>query len=361
MKADADLKDLLLGQYKACPGMRIEDMVKLIFQNEFAGGHLISDREDSLRRLREELRSANAPGQDRITPGSAFEDIGNGLCRLHLRTSECAALSPETINAFFVNTADAVRGSVRSFEAKLDVLRQCCSEGLLPWSSAEAEAYLSAYKAKGYPPVSHSGAFRAACSPAYRIVRSEYRDFFEVFVRIDALMKSKDRVIAAIDGNSGAGKSTLALLIGGVYDCNLFHTDDFFLTPELRTEERLGEPGGNMDYVRFRREVIGGIIGGRDFTYRRYDCRKTAFGDPVPVSPRRLNIAEGCYSMHPALADFYDLGIFLHTGREEQTERILKRSGPEMLKRFLAEWIPLEDRYFGELGIREKCGLVFER
>ncbi len=354
------MRGLLIGQYKAYPGMRIEDMVKLIFQNEFAGGHMIADKEDSLRRLREELCPVNALPPDKTMP-DAFEDIGNGLCRLHLRAPECAAVSPETINGFFVRTAESVRGSVRSFEEKLDVFIRCCRESLLPFPPGEAEACLSAYKEQGYPPVSHSGAYRAAYSPAYRVVKAEYRDFYEVFRRIDLLMREKERVIAAIDGNSGAGKSTLAQLIAGVYDCNLFHTDDFFLTPELRTEERLREPGGNMDYVRFGREVIEGILGGRAFAYRRYDCRKTAFGDPVPVSPRRLNIAEGCYSMHPTLAGFYDLGIFLHTGREEQAARILKRNGPEMLKRFLGEWIPLEDRYFDELNIREKCGLVFKR
>ena len=50
-------------------------------------------------------------------------------------------------------------------------------------------------------------------------------------------------MVVAIDGNSGAGKSTLAALIADVYDCNLFHMDDFFLRPEQRTEERLKETG----------------------------------------------------------------------------------------------------------------------
>ena len=41
-------------------------------------------------------------------------------------------------------------------------------------------------------------------------------------------MCSQSKVNVAVDGNSGAGKSTLADLIGDVYDCNVFHMDDFF-------------------------------------------------------------------------------------------------------------------------------------
>jgi len=43
----------------------------------------------------------------------------------------------------------------------------------------------------------------------------------------------------------------------------------------------------------------------------------------------------------------------------EQSRRILKRNGPEMHRRFLNEWIPLENRYFQALAIADKCDLVF--
>ena len=34
--------------------MQIQDMVKLIYQNEFAGGHMIKNEKDSMKRLYEE-------------------------------------------------------------------------------------------------------------------------------------------------------------------------------------------------------------------------------------------------------------------------------------------------------------------
>jgi hypothetical protein len=38
MESENDLKNILLKQYKLYPKMQIQDMVKLIYQNEFASG-----------------------------------------------------------------------------------------------------------------------------------------------------------------------------------------------------------------------------------------------------------------------------------------------------------------------------------
>ncbi|WHH60071.1 hypothetical protein [Petroclostridium sp. X23] len=354
-----DIKALLFRQYELYPKMQIQDIIKLIYQNEFAGGHLVESEDDSLRKLQDEYRSLEQLSSNRKLSDDVFENIGNNLCRFHLTALKYNDISLKTINRFFISTANSIHGSIQSFEEKLDVLRQCCKEGLLPYSVEGLEAYLCSYKKKGYLPVSHSEIYRADYSPAYRIVRSEYCDFFDVFCRIDSLMKSKDKINIAIEGNSGAGKSTLALLIGNVYESNIFHMDDFFLTPELKTEERLKEIGGNVDYVRFKHEVIDGINSSREFSYHKYDCKQMILGKPVSIIPQKLNIIEGCYCMHPALINNYDLKIFLHIDEKEQSSRILKRNGANMLKRFLCEWIPLENRYFKELNIQEQSDLVF--
>lgn len=60
----------------------------------------------------------------------------------------------------------------------------------------------------------------------------------------------------AIDGPCASGKSTLGQLLAGVYGCPLIRMDDFFLRPEQRSPERLAQPGGNVDYERFSREVL---------------------------------------------------------------------------------------------------------
>lgn len=352
-----DLKEVLLMHGELYPRMQIQDMVKLVFQNEFGGGHLVRDEHASLHNLLAEWERIRLAG--RKPPGYHFVDIGNGLCRLDLSVLNDTGVSPETVNRFFTNTAREIKGTLEGFERKLGVLKECCRSGLLGYSTGELEDYVAEYQRRGYPPVSHSDIYREEYSPAYRIIIDDYRAYFAVFVRIDSILKSKGRAVVAIDGNSGAGKSSLAELISGIYDCNVFHMDDFFLRPEQRTEERLGKTGEFVDHERFREEVIEGLKSGRPFSYRKFDCGRMALGETVQVLPKSLNIVEGSYSMHPSLAENYDLRIFMQINPEEQKRRILKRNGEAMLRRFVEEWIPRENRYFEEMKVRDKCDLVF--
>lgn len=188
--------------------------------------------------------------------------------------------------------------------------------------------------------------------------KSRYSFHYKLFSEIDSLLETKKIVNIAIDGNSGAGKSTLSHIIWDVYDCNIFHMDDFFLSSELRTEERLKEIGGNVDYIRFRKEIIKGLESGQEFKYRPYNCRTDSLNDFILVTPKKLNIIEGVYSMHPTLIDSYDFKVFLEIDPKEQSSRIYKRNGESMYKRYIDEWIPLENDYFKHMKIREKSDMI---
>ncbi len=221
MMSEGDqLQEVLLWHQQRYPKMQIQDLVKLVYQNEFAGGHMIADAESSLQRLRAECRAlaGNCSGEK---PGEVFISIGNGLCRLQLAAIEGAGIRLTTVNQFFVNTAGSRRGDLTGFEQKLDVLRACCQAGSLPHSPAELYGFLLTYRAQGYPAISHSAVYRDHYKPAYRVVDSVYQDHFALFCRIDALLESQDTMCAAIDGPSGSGKSALSALPGQVYDCNL--------------------------------------------------------------------------------------------------------------------------------------------
>lgn len=180
-----------------------------------------------------------------------------------------------------------------------------------------------------------------------------------ITTQIEGLMRSKDQLILAIDGRSGAGKSTLGEALHKIYDSNLFHMDDFFLPLELRTRERLEEVGGNVDYKRFKDQVINKLLLGKNFKYRVFDCKYMEERETIYVEPKRINIIEGSYSHHPSLSHNYDLKIFLDIDDNNQRDRILKRNGTLMLEKFLKEWIPKEDIYFKEMRIREKSDLYF--
>ena len=166
--------------------------------------------------------------------------------------------------------------------------------------------------------------------------------------KIDELLTQKDMVVVAIDGKCTSGKTTLASKLAQIYDCNVFHMDDFFLRPEQRTPERFAEIGGNVDYERFREEVLLPLLTGNAFSYRPFACKTFTLSAPIPVPEKKLNIIEGSYSMHTHFGDPYDLKILLTVDEETQRQRILER--PAFLhKRFFEEWIPMENRYFEAL------------
>lgn len=166
--------------------------------------------------------------------------------------------------------------------------------------------------------------------------------------QIDTLLAEKDFVLVAIDGKCASGKTTLAAELAEIYDCNVFHMDDFFLRPEQRTPERFAQIGGNVDYERFREEVLLPLLSRNCFSYRPFDCSTFTLSEPICVRPKQLNIVEGTYSHHGYFGDPYDWKILLTVDEETQRQRILQR--PAFLhKRFFEEWIPMENRYFETL------------
>jgi len=182
----------------------------------------------------------------------------------------------------------------------------------------------------------------------------------DLFAAIDALLAKGAPILVAIEGPSASGKTTLAARLAAVYDCNIFHMDDFFLQAHQRTPERFAEPGGNVDYERFREEVLLPLSAHRPFSYRPFSCSAMALASPVQVVSKQLSIIEGAYSMHPTLSGFYDLSVFLRIGEQAQAERILRRNGPQMQQRFLNEWIPLEKRYFEYFSVESLCDLCYD-
>lgn len=175
--------------------------------------------------------------------------------------------------------------------------------------------------------------------------------------RIDALLSQKDSVIVAIDGKCTSGKTTLAAKLADIYDCNVFHMDDFFLRPEQRTPERFAEAGGNVDYERFREEVLLPLQTGCPFTYQPFDCKTFTLSEAVSVPAKKLTVIEGSYSMHPYFGDPYDFKILLTVDPEVQHQRVLTRPVP-LQQRFFELWIPMENRYLEAFRIADKADLV---
>ena len=194
-------------------------------------------------------------------------------------------------------------------------------------------------------------------------LKTQCRERFKPAVdAINEIIKQEDNtdrpILVAIDGRCGSGKTTLGEYLKGQLDCNLFHMDDFFLTQQLRTPERLLEIGGNVDYQRFYQEVLKSVQEKKSIIYRPYNCSLGKIEGEVEIPYKRLNIIEGSYSLHPFFREPYQLKFFLRISEEEQIRRVRLRNGDQMLERFLGEWIPKENIYFEQFKIRENSIII---
>ena len=160
-----ELKNILLEHAKRYPMMQPTDAVKLIYQNEFGGGHLIRDPEACLDYLRREYESVE---HNPAMP--LYESIGNGMVRVNL-----AAVKEEDLAQLgkdFIRSAAEHSGTLQRFRQKLEILAQRCQSDVFSFSAAELKEYLETYAAAGYPIVSHSPIYRTHYNPAYRVVMS---------------------------------------------------------------------------------------------------------------------------------------------------------------------------------------------
>jgi len=327
-----ELLSLLRSHLAAHPAAGVRDAVKFIYQNEFGGGHLISDPAAAFARLEDEF-AACPPSDEPL-----YEPLGNGLVRLNLYPAS-KLFSLQTVFNAFCRSSRALRGSMDVFREKLSLLAS------LPFSSDEREDFIGGYISEGCPAVSHSESYRAAYSPHYRVVGEGFVRYAHVFAAVDRLAAHGRPLTVGIDGMCASGKTTLAAMLGEIYDCNVFHADDYFLPAEMRTAERLSEIGGNMHRERLAKEILLPLSRGEAVTARPFLCGSMTYGDWTEYPKRRINIVEGSYCLHPDLRPLYGLTVAVKTESGIQLSRIEKRD-PSLAKIFAERWIPMENRYF---------------
>jgi len=344
-------RHLLSEHFEAHPKMGIDDIFKFLHQSVFGCEHAVSSRDMAVCRVADEAKGL----KDGTKP--TVETLDGAYSRVHLGNIS-NGLSPETLGTLFFLSAKGEKGTTMLLEEKLEIASAMADENLLPFDKARFVEAWEEWKTEGYRAIHHSETFREEYEPAYRVISNEYIPFLPLFAAIDRMLSNNKRVLTAIEGGSASGKSTLGELLESVYDCTVFHMDDFFLRPKQRTPERLAEPGGNVDRERFLQEVLMPLSRNEAVEYRRFDCSEQRIMPGVTVLPKKLTIVEGAYSMHPDLEMFYDYSVFLNIDEKTQKKRIEKRNSPQFAKRFFDEWIPMENRYFEAFQIAAKANLV---
>lgn len=339
-------------QLRRWPGLQLRDLLKTAYQSAFGPSLFVLD--DAQNSLLHELEILPPDCKD-----WGIEPLDGPFFRFHLSHLEESGLSPDTLGRMFACSALREKGGQEKLERKLAVLLELAKAGRIPWEEKEVTAVVDPWRTAGFPRIHHSETVRACYHPAYRVIHRDYVRMIPLLTQIDHLLETKGGGIVAIDGGSASGKTTMADCLTELYDCRVFHMDDFFLQPQQRTEVRLAEPGGNVDRERFLEEVLLPVTRGETVTLRRYDCRTQTLQAGVEKRPKALTIIEGAYSMHPELSGYYDLSVFLDVEPELQRQRIEVRNGPER-DRFFYLWIPLERRYFEAMDVQKRCNLTLE-
>lgn len=341
---------LLVEHSQTYPKLQIQDLFKFLHQSAFGCEHFVSSPERAAQGIADEYAGLPAGGVAVAEPlDGAYSRVPLACMRQGLRA--------ETFGRLFAASSKREEDGLPCLLQKLDVARELVCRGVLPFSKREFDAAVAQWRAEGYPAVHHSDAFRKAYHPAYRVLANRYVPFLPLFAQLDKRL-AQGRVTLALDGGSASGKTTLGAMLAQIYDCTVLHMDDFFLRPEQRTNKRLAQVGGNVDWERFLSEVLRPLRRGETVHYRRFDCATMSLAEGEQITPRQLVVVEGAYSMHPELAGYYDLSAFLDIAPQLQRQRIQRRNTPQMARRFFEEWIPLENKYFAATDIRRRCGMT---
>ena len=333
------------------PAMTPQDALKMAYQAAFGAEHLAGDGEAVRRYLHAELAECQADPAESLT-----EAVSPDLCRVNLRAWKAAGLPEEWLARMFLDTCQPRPEGESRFQAMLADLDEMTQAGRLPFSWDSWQREKRAYLAAGPHAVHHSDAYRQQEKPAYRLILGRYGRLLPLLTALDL----SKRQIIALDGRCASGKTTLAADLARLAGAAVVHMDDFFLPPELRTPERLAQPGGNVHYERFITDVLPGLASGGAFAYPVFNCSVMDIDGARPVPAASLVIVEGAYSCHPALGDYMTLRAFSDVEPETQRQRIRTRNGEAGLQNFVTRWIPLEERYFAACRIRERAQVVLE-
>lgn len=349
------MERIIKKQNKLYPESEMADWFKLFYQSEFGNAHIPEDRNSNFIALKDEI-------EDKKSNKADIEDIGNDNVRVHLGHLKKIGLSQELFVEIMMQSRLLSKGTREGFSDKVKALEKAVKESSLPITEEEFYTFKESYYAAGCRLISHSERYKEAYNPSYRVIHSEYAKKMDLWAKVEKLQNEAKingtTVNIAIDGKSSAGKTYLADMFSGIFDCNIIHMDDFFLQNHQRTIERLLQPGGNVDYERFQKEVIPNLKSPVEFTHHTYDCQTNVISEKK-ICAKTLNIIEGAYSMHPYFGDIYDLRIFMDIDKETQFKRILKRNG-ELYKSFTNRWIPSENEYFESFKIKNQCDFIFK-
>jgi len=334
------MKKYFKHHYYKYPQSGIQDYLKLLKQICYGPKHFFKSEKDYLEKLTEEIKSL---GTDPFYE-DLYEPVGPDFVRINLRPFVSLGLDVKWLNSAFLKSVGT--------NPHIDINAACEELSLFLqeiFSKEEVEREIEKYRTEGFPTLSHSGKYREAYRPAYRIVDVRFIDSAMKTLQIKNFLNRlprKDLTVLAIDGPSASGKSTISERLEDV--ATVIHADDFF----DGSDAIIG-----INSERIKEEVLLPLHAGAPLEYRRFNCTEQVFVQERIDAVKPIVILEGVYSANSRLRDFFDAVIYCDIPLEEQLTRLKNRS-ERLFPRFLNEWLPREKKYFQDEEIFENSDLI---
>ena len=301
---------------KKYPLMEPQDVYKLLYQGEFGSGHAITSKFQALERLLNEMEFTNLNIYQDL-----YEEVSDNIIRVNLAPYKLYKLDPYYLFDAFIDTSNTIKGNDSLFLEKLK------------------QANIDSYNVGA---VHHSKTYVDNYHPHYRIISKKYlTDEMRKMQIINFLSQIKQKSIIALEGKCGSGKTTITNYLKSILPITVINVDDFFLPKERKTNERLSEIGGNVDYERIHNLLLK-LKENKLKTYQKFNCSNGEY-EEVEFENKKIILLEGVYSYHQNFRNLIDYLIFLDIDNFTQDRRLRSRSN---YQRFIKEWIPLENRYF---------------
>ena len=313
------------------PESTAQDMAELAYHGSFGAGCISFDR----KKFSAEFASAQASETD------LFKILSPDYCRINLSAWKYHNLPEEWLARICEASAEVFPDSWKIYSGYLNIIA-----GKYPVFSEELLKYQSP---AAVHPLKHH--------PSYRIVSNRFLQVIPVLLKLAGIPETQSFIIA-IDGRAASGKTTFSRQLAYITGGGVVHMDDFFLPVDMRTQTRLAQPGGNVHYERFKKDILPLLRNTGSFSYQRFDCSKMSLGAMRNVSASRWRIVEGAYSFHPEFGNYADLKIFFDITPETQIKRIRKRNGERAAQMFSERWIPLEEKYIKKYNIKAQADII---
>lgn len=175
---------------------------------------------------------------------------------------------------------------------------------------------------------------------------------------IEEVMRKHTCGVIALDGRCGSGKTKTASFLAANFPLRVFHMDDFYLPFEKRSKNWKEIPAGNMDLIRFQKEVLIPAEAGLPIRTSLFRCRKSEY-EAVYSDACACTLVEGSYCLHPDLREHYMLRIFLSVSKEVQKKRLMERE-QDHFSTFERVWIPMEEKYYRQCDVIHHADIIIE-